>query len=295
LSLLFRPVYELGMADAKTRLLFSQRNGLRPLPPQLKVGEASPHFRRLVDYSFACEIDRVKRLGPGNSYFSGDWKIVAMDFHVKFLEASIHSFENNPERMKLRLRKLSNDLEFDRLFGLIEFFVQHDGCSVDLHNDLANAFVDSKMAYRLIDEQVIAIGLADQGAAVERAIAQADTANALAARTHLIAAGAALRNSNWAGSIRESVHAVEAMARRLVPNAATLGPALNALEKKGHLHGSLKTAFGALYGYTSDEEGVRHSLVFQKEAQVDEADALFMLGVCASFVSYLLTREAQTS
>jgi hypothetical protein len=35
---------------------------------------------------------------------------------------------------------------------------------------------------------------------------------------------------------------------------------------------------------------VRHALVFGDEAQVDEADALFMLGACASFVSYLLTR-----
>jgi hypothetical protein len=45
-----------------------------------------------------------------------------------------------------------------------------------------------------------------------------------------------------------------------------------------------------LYGYSSDEEGVRHALVFKEEAQVDEADALFMLGACASFVSYLLAR-----
>jgi hypothetical protein len=43
--------------------------------------------------------------------------------------------------------------------------------------------------------------------------------------------------------------------------------------------------------YTSDEEGVRHALVFGDEAQVDEADALFMLGACASFVSYLLARS----
>jgi hypothetical protein len=54
--------------------------------------------------------------------------------------------------------------------------------------------------------------------------------------------------------------------------------------------GSLKAAFGSLYGYSSDEEGVRHALVFSNETQVDEADALFMLGACASFVSYLLAR-----
>jgi hypothetical protein len=64
------------------------------------------------------------------------------------------------------------------------------------------------------------------------------------------------------------------------------------LEQRGHLHGGLKAAFGKLYGYSSDEEGVRHALVFGEEAKVDETDALFMLGACASFVSYLLSRSA---
>jgi hypothetical protein len=80
------------------------------------------------------------------------------------------------------------------------------------------------------------------------------------------------------------------MALRLAPGTGTLGPALAALEKQGHLHGGLKAAFASLYGYSSDEEGVRHALVFKEAAQVDEADALFMLGACASFVSYLLAR-----
>lgn len=73
---------------------------------------------------------------------------------------------------------------------------------------------------------------------------------------------------------------------RLAPATKTLG----VLEQHGHLHGGLKAAFSKLYGYSSDEEGVRHALVFGNEAQVDEANALFMLGACASFVSYLLAR-----
>jgi hypothetical protein len=90
--------------------------------------------------------------------------------------------------------------------------------------------------------------------------------------------------------VRESIHAVEAVAVRLAPGTGTLGAALKVLEQRGHLHGGLKAAFSSLYGYSSDEEGVRHALVFGDEAQVDEADALFMLGACASFVSYLLAR-----
>lgn len=103
-------------------------------------------------------------------------------------------------------------------------------------------------------------------------------------------AGLALKNAEWANSVRESIHAVEATARRLAPGSNTLGPALTALERNGRLHGSLKSAFSKLYGYANDEEGVRHPLVFEDDTHVDETDALFMLGACAAFVSYLLSR-----
>ena len=115
---------------------------------------------------------------------------------------------------------------------------------------------------------------------------------AKAARTHLINSGAALKSGNWSGSIRESIHAVESVARLLEPAGKTLGGALKKLESNGHLHTALKDAFLKLYGYTNGEHGVRHALVFEDKANVDEADALFMLGACASFVSYLLARSS---
>ena len=58
----------------------------------------------------------------------------------------------------------------------------------------------------------------------------------------------------------------------------------------------LKVAVEKLYSYTNDTNGVRHSLVFEEsEAAVDETDALFMMGACAAFVSYMLSRKAQIS
>ncbi|AZS20006.1 hypothetical protein CSW63_04700 [Caulobacter sp. FWC26] len=90
--------------------------------------------------------------------------------------------------------------------------------------------------------------------------------------------------------MRESIHAVESVAVQLAPSKDTLGDALAVLSAQQHIHGGLKKAFGALYGYTSDEEGVRHALVFQDGPAVDESDALFMLGACASFVSYLVAK-----
>lgn len=92
----------------------------------------------------------------------------------------------------------------------------------------------------------------------------------------------------WADSVRESIHAVEATARVLAPDDDTLEKALRRLESTAAIHGGLKKGFAAIYGYTSEQGGIRHPLIDDANAKVDETDALFMLGACAAFVSYLI-------
>lgn len=287
-------LYSCGMTTDQPYIPFSQRTGLESIPPQLELGKVSAELRRLLEYYIMLEIEREQGSGFSHTYFGGSWNRVAMDFHVVFLKKSPSKYRNNPNEFMALVRNVIQREVIGSLFDLVEFFIRHPGCSIELKGDLASAFETSRAAYRIFDSQIIAIGVEEQAAAFARAVAETDTANSVAARSHLIAAGLALRNSNWPGSVRESIHAVEAMATRLAPKTQTLGKALTALEKQGHLHGGLKAAFSQLYGYSSDEEGVRHALVFNEEAKVDEADALFMLGACASFVSYLLARGTQS-
>jgi hypothetical protein len=190
------------------------------------------------------------------------------------------------------VKKVVESDSLTKVFDLVEFLIRSPNLGADARANMTRAFVDCRAAYRVIDgTMIVAIGTEEQAATFGSAVAETEAKNATGARKHLIDAGAALRKGDWAGSVRESIHAVESIAVRLAPGESTLGAALKAIEKQGQLHGSLKAAFEKLYGYTSDEQGVRHSLVFGDEAQVDESDALFMLGACAAFVSYLLARE----
>ncbi len=270
---------------------FSQRTGLKPIPPQLKLGEVSAKLRRLLYYYIGLEINRESYAMYAPAVFSDKWRRVATDLHVLFFRDSAETFDYEARKTQQRLKNFIDRANLGELFDLVEFLVRHPRCSGELKRELADAFVVARAAYRVFDNQYIAaIGTEEQAEAFERAIADAEANNATAARKQLIAAGVALRDADWTGCVRESIHAVEAMAVRLAPGTDTLGAALRVLEQRGHLHGSLKAAFGSLYGYSSDEEGVRHALVFGDEAQVDEADALFMLGACATFVSYLVAR-----
>jgi hypothetical protein len=52
----------------------------------------------------------------------------------------------------------------------------------------------------------------------------------------------------------------------------------------------LKIAFDKLYAYTNTEQGIRHALLTESEAQVGQDEAIFMLGACSALVSYLVAR-----
>lgn len=286
-------MYQLCMSKSDTPYIpFSQRNGLVPIPPQLKLGEVSNDLRRVINYFISLEIDCETSYVMGSRIFKPSWKRVTQDIFVLFFGHPIGKYKASVDDWRTSIASLTETLDLPKLFDFVEFLSRHDHCSADLKKNLANAFISERAAYRVIDGQIVAIGTNEQADAFDAAIKLSEDNGALAARAHLVTSGACLRNGDWSGSIRESIHSVEAIAVRLSNGASTLGAALAALEKRGYLHGSLKGAFGQLYGYSSNEEGVRHALVFKDEPQVDETDALFMLGACASFVSYLLARSA---
>ena len=134
----------------------------------------------------------------------------------------------------------------------------------------------------------------EEGGAVVEALQTLRKAGLGGAASHLRNASECINARDWAGSIRESIHAVESVARQLDPDASkTLGPALASIEKRGMLHPALKDAFNKLYGYTSDEQGVRHALLDRPDHNVGMDEALFMLSACGSFASYLWRKHVE--
>jgi len=114
--------------------------------------------------------------------------------------------------------------------------------------------------------------------------------------THLRNAAQEIINRDSAAAIRESIHAVESVARQIDSKASkTLAPALKSLEKQGELHPALKDALSKLYGYTSDEQGIRHALLKETTSKAGMNEAVFMLGACASFASYLWRKHVSGS
>ena len=101
---------------------------------------------------------------------------------------------------------------------------------------------------------------------------------------------------DYENSIKESISAVEAMCciiTGMKGKNATLGEALKKLEENGvHIHRAMKSGFSSLYGYASDEDGIRHGGI--NFVNAPEEDARYMLVSCSAFVNYLKDKYSKT-
>ena len=160
--------------------------------------------------------------------------------------------------------------------------------------DSCNLILESEMsACRLVNKQIIEITAEEEISSIEEAIKNTDSFNGV--QTHLQTALSLLadrKQPDYRNSIKESISAVEALAKVLTgDDKATLGDALKILEKNSKLHGSLKSGFSSLYGWTSAAEGIRHAMLDDPNLKFDYAK--FMLVACTAFVNYLIGKTSE--
>ena len=195
-----------------------------------------------------------------------------------------------------QLRQSIETLPFNEVFDMIQFVLRRPECPQKFVDGMKDAFASSRLAYAIDDgppPTIIPSVTVEEGNTILESMQTLREAGLGGSAAQLRKAAECINGQDWAGSIRESIHAVESVARQLDPKASTaLGPALAALEKTGTLHPALKGAFTKLYGYTSDEQGIRHALLDQDSANVGMDEAVFMLGPARRSPSYLWRKHA---
>ncbi len=94
---------------------------------------------------------------------------------------------------------------------------------------------------------------------------------------------------DYRNSIKESISAVESIAKIIAKKPkATLSDALKIIQEKCKIHPALFEAYNKLYGYTGDEDGIRHAMLDEPELTL--SDAKYFLFSCISFINYLKSK-----
>ena len=219
--------------------------------------------------------------------------MIFYDYHVSILTAPADEFHGDL-RTQLRLTKeLFLDGKYNRVFDLLQFVMKHEYVPDGFREYVVTTLQESMCAYTIIEGvwTIVPSAIPEQHTSVERAFGTLQSGPFGAARRHLSDAAECINSGDYAGSVRESIHAVESVARRIDGNSRrSLAPALESLSRSGLVfHSAFRTGIEKLYGYTSDEEGIRHSLS-KETTNVDLADAVFMFGACASFAAFLVDK-----
>jgi hypothetical protein len=281
--------------EQRKNLTFEQAEGLEPLPSQLQLREVSPKLRAVLwDRIHRYLTDATEYNEYGGASLNEPWSTILRDDHVYRQHKMADDFKNDAKKLVQQTRVIFEQGNYAAIFGWLEFVIKHPACPSRVANDIAGILRYCQAAYRVVDKKVICpIGSETEQAVIVQAFADLATSQFGGARSHLSKAASQLTAGAYADSVRESIHSVESVCVTLDPTADVLSKALAKLEQKIAIHPAMKKGFASLYAYTSDEGGIRHALL-EDAAKVDEADALFMLGACAAFVSYLINKARPT-
>lgn len=124
-------------------------------------------------------------------------------------------------------------------------------------------------------------------------------ANALKSKTrpvaeHIETAARLYRDADYRNSVKESISAVEAACRDVGSSRKDgVSKPLRSVLDEYDLHPVMVAGFEKLYAFTSDAEGVRHSLL--DKGKISQADARYMLSACSAFSNYLSAKRAEVN
>jgi len=264
-------------------MLFSERNGYIESLKNLEYDEISDALRN----SLWNEIFEWVQDKPKKDFFVNLWK----DYYKKPIDKIPYSYHDSMEGYESAWRVVRENFfksDWHKVYDLLEFLFLMDRFT-DLEKRVGRTLVKELTAYRIINKQFIQITDSIEVDAISESIKQ--TGQFSTVKNHIESALKLLsnrENPDYRNSIKESISAVEAMAKIITnqPNA-TLGDALKVLESKHSLHRALKNGYASLYGYANDSSGIRHALM--EEPNLTQADAKYFLISCSSFVNYLKT------
>lgn len=265
---------------------FSQRKGLEPVASVIQVGSMNDDLRNSLWNVLDVHLWSTENF-VNSQYGEADIRSfsAALWFHFFKKPMDTRSIWGN-EILKV-IRNFFFSCEWNHVYDFVEFVVNYYGRSKPDLTSAFNSVLASELAgYRIVSGQIVDITNEQEVAMLEEALRDTRFAGVTAHLKRGLELLADRERPDYRNSIKESISAVEGMARIITNDAkATLGDALKVLEKRGKLHPALKDGFSKLYGYTSDEQGIRHAML--DEPNISAADATFFLLSCTSFVNYL--------
>lgn len=235
------------------------------------------------------ELDQSTRNKLWNVYWNNRFlisdrlKSFYKDIWNDYFERPLDEMDNVDNKIK----SVFGEEKWYEILDIVEYISSYSD-EGEVGPDFNEVLEEEKSAYRIVDGEAVPVSDEIELEAIEEGMEK--TRKYEAVREHLEQALAHFSDEDdpdYRNSVKESISAAESMAQIVIGDEdATFGQALSKMEQEYGLNGALKSSFSSLYGYASDQEGIRHAL--SEKSDVSFAFAKFMLVNCTAFVNYLI-------
>lgn len=271
---------------------FSQRNGYIKVGDAIQLESLNKESRMAIwNCLYVCLFDnRNLRYGA---------EPVAKQIWIHFLNEPADAMPHYNEDMLYIPSQLATikshimDGLWYEVYDLIEYILE----AIEYFNDLPldnylnSVFRNFNVGYTVVNGFVTPVTSEEEVKSIQDAIDNSPKSSSL----HFVRALELMTDReqpDYRNSIKESISAIESICKRIASDdKGTLGDCLKVVENQSHIHPAMKRAFMQLYGYTSDQGGIRHALSDDSVSPTLE-DARFMLITCSAFNNYLLSKVA---
>ena len=263
--------------------VFSKRNGY--VSNNIQLESASEILKKRIYTSFfRAEYSRYDLFYEDTTGIED--MMVELGITYKIPDNRINR-EQNAQKLE---NAVLNSKEWYTIYDFIEkYLLICNEDKVDKMQSEFNRILEEEVsAYRILEKKVIPITNKSELLTIK----EAKNSDFDSVKIHIdkaLGLFAERRTPDYENSIKESISAVESMCciiTGLSGKNATLGNTLKKLKENGvHIHQAMEKAFLSLYGYTSDEDGIRHGGIDFRNAPSE--DAKYMLISCSAFINYM--------
>jgi len=214
---------------------------------------------------------------------------------VDYFENAIDTIQESYDKFYSLIRETFFQMTYLQVYDFLEYITSVlTGVSRKKFTENSNKIFDRNLSgWKFVGAQITRITSEEEISEINEVISQSESVGLAGVKSHINKAIKHLSNRShpdYANSIKESISAVESICMLITgDDNASLGQALKIIDDKIKIHPALKSGFDKLYGYTSNEGGIRHAIL--EEDELDFEDAKYMLVSCSSFINYLIEKS----
>ncbi len=276
---------------------FSQRQGIKPISKPIQIDSMDEDLRNGLWNGIQIYILNTQEKYD-RYHAKTQFDVLCEVIWHNYFKLTLDSIPEHSSSQEAFIKRKFFQSQWSEVYDFLEFLIGLDTNRFNLNHGRFRVFCNGIFerdfaGYRFIGDQISPIINTHEIKEIEDSIFTTQNFTTLkGANIHLTQALAKIsdrKNPDYRNSIKESISAIESVAKVISSNSKdSLGGALDKIKGKIKLHSALERGFKQLYGYTSDSDGIRHALT--EEHNCDFEDAKYMLVSCSAFINYLVVK-----